>query len=160
MTKFLPPVHLQEEHLPYLKTFSCGDAVLDGWLQNRALLNEKNKASRTYLVFADTGELAGFFSISANAIVHELLNAASRRNMPDPVPVVLIGRLAVGLPFQGMKLGGAILSWAVGLSKRIAELGGAAFVAVHPISESAASFYRHYGFKPAQQNGTLLLLRI
>ncbi|MBM6705034.1 GNAT family N-acetyltransferase, partial [Sutterella massiliensis] len=101
----------------------------------------RKKASRTYLVFTDTGDLAGFFSICANVFEHNLMSAASRRNKPDPIPVVLIGRLAVDQRYQGGGLGAAMLDLAVTISRRIAELCGAVFVAVHPISESAAKFY-------------------
>ena len=157
---FLPPVHLREEHQSDFAGFDCGETSLNSWLQTRALTNEGNKSSRTYLVYTDSGVLAGFFSLSANSIVHEMMNAASRRNMPDPVPVILIGRLAVAREFQGCRLGAAMLCMAVDIARRISELGGAVYVAVHPISESASGFYQRYGFRAAKQGGTLLLFRL
>ena len=158
--KFLAPVHLDRAHEPYLAKFDCGDASLTVWLQTRAVSNEEKKASRTYLVFTDTGDLAGFFSICANVFEHNLMSAAPRRNKPDPIPVVLIGRLAVDQRYQGGGLGAAMLDLAVTISRRIAELCGAVFVAVHPISESAAKFYSHYGFKAAKAGGSLLIFRL
>ena len=140
--KFLAPVHLDRAHEPYLAKFDCGDASLTVWLQTRAVSNEEKKASRTYLVFTDTGDLAGFFSICANVFEHNLMSAASRRNKPDPIPDA------------------AMLDLAVTISRRIAELCGAVFVAVHPISESAAKFYSHYGFKAAKAGGSLLIFRL
>lgn len=111
--KFLAPVHLDRAHEPYLAKFDCGDASLNVWLQTRAVSNEEKKASRTYLVFTDTGDLAGFFSICANVFEHNLMSAASRRNKPDPILVVLIGRLAVDQRYQGGGLGAAMLNFAV-----------------------------------------------
>lgn len=159
-TKFLPPVHLDGSHKPFLSTFDCGDSRLNDWLQQNALQNEEKKASRTYLIFTDKGHLAGFFSICANSLNHELTNASFRRNKPDPIPVVLIGRLAVDQRYQGCGLGSAMLNRAVDLSRQIAKIAGAVFVAVHPISESASRFYQQFGFKAAKAGGSLLIFKL
>ena len=61
--KFRPPVHLEKAHEPFLESFDCGDPVLNDWLKTKAIPNEEKKASRTYVVFTESGDPAGFFSI-------------------------------------------------------------------------------------------------
>ena len=158
--KFRSPVHLEKAHEPFLESFDCGDPVLNDWLKTKAIPNEEKKASRTYVVFTESGDPAGFFSICANALHHQLMSAASRRNKLDPIPVVLIGRLAVDRKYQGCGLGTAMLDVAVAISRRISDIAGAVFVAVQPISESAAKFYSRNGFKAAKSGGSLLIFRL
>lgn len=158
--RFRKYVHLSVEHLDDLLDFDCGESSLNQWLKIRAWVNETQNISRTYLVFSEENKLAGFFSLSANAIAHELTRAAIRRNMPDPIPVILLTRLAVALRYQKMQVGARLLKSALQIAQESAKLSGAPFVAVHPLNETVESFYRHYGFIYAKQGQPLMVFRL
>lgn len=158
--RFRKPVHLCECHLDKLGAFDCGEPSLNDWLKIRAWVNEVQNISRTYLVFTENDDLAGFFSLSSGSISHELTNAAIRRNMPKPIPVILLTRLAVDFRYQKMKVGSRLLKSALEIATESAKLCGAPFVAVHPLSERVSEFYKRYGFIQAKQELPLMVFRL
>ena len=154
------PQPLKQEHLSRLESFSCGVPALDHWLKTRAYANQINGSSRTYLTFDGT-HLVGFYCISVYSIQHNLLNATLRRNMPDPIPVILLGRLAVDVRYQGKGLGTMLVSHALAMTKKIADIGGVVGLAVHPFSENEIEFYKGIGFKLAKsENHNLMIYRL
>ena len=89
-----PPEPLGAQH--QLEVFDCGNATLNRWLQQRALANERQGVSRTVVLCPDEGnDVIAYACLSAGAIVLAEVPGAVRRNMPDPLPVVVLGRLAV-----------------------------------------------------------------
>jgi hypothetical protein len=91
-----------------LDDFACGEASLDEWLNRRALTNQLSAASRTFVVTDQHGRVYGYYAMAAGAISHHTATSAVRRNMPDPLPMIVLGRLAVDQRAQGLKLGGAV----------------------------------------------------
>src|SRR5215467_3733281 len=96
------PEKLEPEHA--FPQFHCGEATLDDWLRKRALQNEESGASRTY-VACQGKRVVGYYALAAGAVAHAEAPGRVRRNMPDPVPVMVIGRLAVDQTVQGQALG-------------------------------------------------------
>lgn len=156
---FRTPIHLTEAHLDSLHSFDCGEQTLNRWLISRAWANETQNISRTYLVFSEEGDLAGYFSLSSSSICHEITSAAVRRNMPKPIPTILLTRLAVDVRFQRMCVGSRMLKSAIEIARQSAGLCGAPFVAVHPLNEKVSAFYRRYGFVYAKQGHPLMVFR-
>lgn len=156
--ELLAPSPLTAEHA--VDDFSSGEPTLDQWLKRRALSNQLSGASRTF-VCADRAErVLGFYAIAAGAVSHQLASAAIRRNMPDPVPVMVLGRLAVDQRAQGIQLGGALLRDAVTRTLSVAENAGVRALMVHAINESAKQFYEHYGFQESPHQPMTLMLRL
>ena len=93
--------------------------MLDDWLKRRALANQSSGASRTFVVTDEDGRVRGYYAMAAGAVSHQLATGGVRRNMPDPVPVMVLARLAVDRRAQGLHLGAALLQDAIG------GLGGA-----------------------------------
>ena len=108
--RITPPERLSADH--DLTQFSCGEPSLDHWLRVRALQNEMSGASRTYVVCANS-RVAGYYAIAAGAVAHTEATTRVKRNMPDTVPVILIGRLATDSSFQGRGIGADLLRDAV-----------------------------------------------
>ena len=136
-----PPEPLGPQH--QLERFDCGNAALNRWLQQRAMANERQGVSRTVVICLDGGsDVIAYACLSAGAIVLAEVPGALRRNMPDPLPVVVLGRLAVDLRQQGQGLGSALVADAL-------RLCGARALLVHAIDEQAAAFYRSFGFRPS-----------
>jgi GNAT superfamily N-acetyltransferase len=138
-----PPERLNADH--DLTQFSCGETSLDSWLKRRALQNEKSGASRTYVVCAGSC-VVGYYALAAGAVAHTEATSRVRRNMPDPAPVILIGRLAIDSRFQGRGIGADLLRDAVLRTLQAAEIAGIRAILVSAISANAKSFYERYGF--------------
>ena len=100
------PEHLAAEH--DVSAFDSGTPELDNWLRRRALANEALGASRTYVV-TDGGRVVAFYALANGAVAHKDVSAKSRRNMPDPIPVMVLARLAVDSAYQKQGLGSAPL---------------------------------------------------
>jgi GNAT superfamily N-acetyltransferase len=140
--------------------FSCGEPGLDEWLKRRALSNHLSGASRTFVSCDNEGRVFGYYAMAAGAVSHSLATSGIRRNMPDPVPVMVLGRLAVDLRAQGIKLGGALLQDAVRRALVVSENAGVRALLVHALNDSARQFYEHFGFQVSPQHPMTLMLRL
>lgn len=150
---------LSEAHRELIHNFQCGERSLDLWLRSHAFPNEARGGSRTFVVRSTlTGELAGYFCLSTHSVVRSDFRAKFKRDMPDPIPAVLLGRLAVATQFQNHGLGESMLHEAIRKSKRIAEELGAAVLIVHPVSERASLFYRKHGFSNTKNENPMLFI--
>jgi GNAT superfamily N-acetyltransferase len=137
------PEPLSAQHR--LDDFRSGEASLDDWLRRRALKNESSGSSRTYVICAD-GAVIGFYCLAAGAIGHAEATPALRRNRPDPIPVLVLGRLAIHQDWQQQGLGTALLRDAILRAAQAAEIAGVTALLVHALSEEARRFYRSRGF--------------
>lgn len=142
--------------------FNCGEPRLDRWIRERALRNESAGASRTFVsIGADQESVAGYYCLSASSIGIEDAPGQLRRNMPDPIPVILIGRLAVDHGHGGQGLGASHLQDAVLKAIDVAQTIGTRAILVHALSDSAQDFYTKFGFAmmPRTERTMFLLVR-
>jgi GNAT superfamily N-acetyltransferase len=137
------PEPLSVEH--DLARFDCGEPALDDWLRRRARQNEASGASRTYVVCAG-GRVVGYYTLAVGAVAHSGAPSRLKRNMPDPVPVMLLGRLAVDETLRGRGIGTGLLQDAVLRTMRVAEIAGIRGILIHAISDDPKGFYEKYGF--------------
>ena len=140
--------------------FECGEAELDNWLKRRALANQVSGASRTFVVAEQGNRVCAYYAIAAGAVSHHVATSKVRRNMPDPVPVMVLARLAVDRRFQGMKLGSALLQDALNRALAVSQHVGVRALLVHALHESAKQFYEHYGFQVSPAHPMTLMLRL
>ena len=150
-----PPERLRADH--ETAQFCCGEPSLDHWLRIRALQNEKSGASRTYVVCAD-GRVVGYYALAAGAVAHTEATARIKRNMP--VPVILIGRLAIDSRFQGQGIGADLLRDAVLRTLQAAEIAGIRAILVSAISLEAKRFYERFGFVSSTANPQTLMITV
>ncbi|MDO5626405.1 MAG: GNAT family N-acetyltransferase [Pseudomonadota bacterium] len=143
-----------------LDGFACGEASLDEWLKRRALTNQLSGASRTFVVTDPHARVCGYYALAAGAVAHHAATSSVRRNMPDPVPVMVLARLAVDHRAQGMKLGAALLQDAVHRAVAVSQNAGVRALLVHALHERARQFYVHYGFQASPQHPLTLMLRL
>jgi len=141
-----------------LDGFNCGEPSLDDWLKRRALANHLNGASRTFVVADPDLRVLGYYALAAGAVSHQEATRAVRRNMPDPVPVMVLARLAVDVRAQGIKLGAALLQDALARVQSVAENAGVRTLLVHALNEHAKQFYEHYGFQESLMHPMTLML--
>ena len=125
------PEHLTPAH--DIAAFDSGIPALDDWLKRRALANEEAGGSRTYVVCAG-GRVVGYYALATGGVAQEAATGRVRRNMPDPVPVMVLARLAVDRAYQDRGLGAGPLRDAILRILQASELGGLRAILVHAIS--------------------------
>jgi GNAT superfamily N-acetyltransferase len=151
------PTILTEAH--ELERFSCGRPVLDDWLKKRARANQVSGASRTY-VACEGARVVGYYCLASGAIAAVDAPGSIRRNMPDPIPMSILGRLAVDLDHQGRGLGPGLLRDAVLRSHQASGIMGIRGVLVHALDERAKAFYERYGFTASPTSPMTLVLSL
>lgn len=132
-----------------LSEFDCGVPALDDWLRRRARANQANGASRTYVV-CEGRRVVAFFALASGAVDLDQATARMRRNMPDPVPVAVLGRLAIDRSWQHKGMGRALAKDALLRVVQAADAIGIRGLLVHAISPEAAAFYEAVGFEPSR----------
>jgi GNAT superfamily N-acetyltransferase len=159
--RVLPPERLGPLH--DISQFQNGQhPSLDEWLREKALASE-GLSARTYVVrdAASSFRVVGYHAISASLEQRIALPSAKlRRGMPDQVPLLLIGRLAVDRAFQGLGLGANLLADAVRRCLAAADIAGARAIVAHAIDGRAADFYQRHGFLVSPVGERLMVLPI
>lgn len=154
-TNITAPQKLAAEHV--LEEFDSGEPSLDDWLRRRALRNEADGASRTYVI-CEGLRVVGYYVLAAGAIAHEGAPGSVRRNMPDPIPVMVLGRLAIDKNRQGQGLGRALLRDAILRTLAAGDIVGIRAILVHAISPAAKAFYEASGFRPSPLDPMTLMI--
>ena len=146
MAEVTPPRPLAEDD--DRSAFDCGRDSLNGWFRRHGWHNHASGISRTSVICdADTGVIAGFVTLSAAQIARDFLPRARQRNRPDPVPVTLLGQLAIDRAYQGQGHARALLFFALGTALRAARDVGSLGVITHPLDDDVRRFYARWGFE-------------
>jgi GNAT superfamily N-acetyltransferase len=153
--KLSSPVRLTLDH--DVQDFESGERSLDEWILQRALRNERDGASRTYVICSNN-VVVGYYALSTGSIASVSAPGRIRRNMPDPIPVMLLGRLAIDRRWQGKGLGQLLLRDAILRTIQVSDMAGVRAIAVNAISENARRFYEKYNFKPSPLDPFLMML--
>lgn len=151
------PEHLTDQH--DVSAFNSGTPELDNWLKRRALANERQGASRTYVVTSG-GRVVGFYALANGAVAHKDVSAKARRNMPDPIPVMVLARLAVDSAYQRKGIGAALLRDALLRTLAAAEIAGIRAVLLHAMSEDAKRFYKRFGFYECPVDPMMMMITL
>ena len=154
---FTAPQPLTNAH--DLSRFESGEPSLDEWLRRRALANQTSGASRTFVACAN-GEVIGFYSLASHGLNVMGARGRFRRNMPDPIPVVLLARLAIAKTHHGQGLGRALFRDACLRVERAADEIGVRGLFVHAISEEAKAFYVALGFETSPLEAMTLMITL
>ena len=143
-----------------LDEFECGETALDEWLKRRAMANQSSGASRCFVSVNREDHVFGYYALAVGAVSHQMTASSVRRNMPDPVPVIVLGRLAVDRRAQGVKLGASLLQDAVNRAFAVSRDAGVRALLVHALNERAKMFYEHYGFQVSPTHPMTQMLRL
>lgn len=144
-----------------LDDFQCSAPELTKWLLERARQNQASGASRCFVVRDEQQHVVGYYALAAGAVSHEDAPGRIRRNMPDPIPVIVLGRLAVHVDWVGRGIGQGLLKDAVQRTLQTCEQVGARALLCHAIDEAAKAFYLKHGFivSPIHDMTVMLPLR-
>jgi GNAT superfamily N-acetyltransferase len=156
--KLQKPTPLTSAH--DLTEFDSGVPLLDDWLRRRALANQFSGASRVYVVTDVQGRVLGYYALASGALAHAQAPGRIKRNMPDPIPVAVLGRLAIDRQAQGQGLGVALLQDAVLRVQQAASIMGVRGLVVHALSSQAQAFYAHHGFTASVSQPLTLILSL
>ncbi len=143
MGKITAPEPITASH--HIESFACGIPVLDDWLRRRALKNEVSGASRTFVVCQDE-RVIGYYALATGSVEHRDAPGKIRRNMPDPIPVMVLVRLTVDQQRQQAGLGRGLLKDAVLRTLSVSQHAGVKALLAHALSDDAKNFYIHNGF--------------
>ena len=129
-----------------IEGFHCGNKLVDGWVEHRSATARQRGSAVVYASYCDDS-VAGFYTLSTHSIARKEVGSGwFTRNAPAQVPAVLLGMLGVDQRYQGIGLGASLLKDAVENALKVAALAGAKALVVDPVDETAAAFYRHFGF--------------
>ncbi|MBX9601602.1 MAG: GNAT family N-acetyltransferase [Bryobacteraceae bacterium] len=152
------PAPLGESH--DLDEFDSGEPSLNEWLRRRARSNQVSGATRTYVVCEQNSRVVAYYSLASGVITGAAAPGRFRRNMPDPIPVAVLARLAVHRERQGKGLGRGLFRDAARRVASAAELIGIRGIIVHAISEEARRFYLSLGFTCSSREPMTLLVTL
>ncbi|EHL31633.1 hypothetical protein LDG_6295 [Legionella drancourtii LLAP12] len=131
-----------------MQGFNSGEESLDIWLKTKAIKNQKANASRTY-VASDNERVIAYYVLASSSVDGSSATGRFRRNMPNQVPVVILGRLAIDLAYQSKGIGRALVRDAGLRVIQAAETIGIRGLLVQAISTKAKDFYTKLGFEPS-----------
>ena len=142
-----------------VRSFASGVESLDHWLKQRALKNQATGASRTF-VLCEGQSVRAYYALASSAVIVDAAPGRLRRNMPDPIPVVVLGRLAVDQSLQGRGVGRALVRDAGLRVIQAADTIGIRGMIVHALSAEAKSFYERIGFEPSPIDPMMLMVTL
>lgn len=157
VTGLSPPEPLADHH--EFGDFRSGEASLDDWLKRRARANQVSGASRTYAV-CEHKRMIGYYALTSGLVMVESAPGRFRRNMPNPIPVAVLGRLAVDRDWQGQGIGRALFRDAALRVTHAADAIGIRGIVVHAISHEAKKFYVALGFDPSPREPMTLMITL
>ena len=141
------------------EAFHCGEPSPDDWLKRRARANQVSGVSRTY-VSCEGKMVVGYYALASGAVAPAAVPGRFRRNMPGPIPVVVLARLAVDLSCQGRGLGRGLFRDAARRVAHAADVIGIRGIVVHAISEEARRFYAGIGFDTCPSEAMSLVVTL
>jgi GNAT superfamily N-acetyltransferase len=153
-----PPAPLDASH--DLSSFSSGTATLDDWLRRRALVNQESGATRTFVVCAEENRVIAYYALASGGVAATHAPGRFRRNMPDPIPVAILARLAIDTSCQRQGLGRALVQDAARRVMNAADTLGIRGILVHAISEEARAFYASLGFNSSPLDPMTLMISL
>ena len=158
MGQITAPVLLTTEH--DVNQFCCGNETLDSWLIKRGLKNQDSGASKTFVITEGGSEVIGYYALTTGSIERAMTSGNFSRQMPDPIPVIILDRLAIHQKYQGKKLGAALLKDTIQRTLIVADNVGVRGLLVHALSDEAKQFYLKYGFVESPMEPMTLMISL
>ena len=140
--------------------FESGSAQLDTWLRQTAQQHQRRGISKTFVAIAEDTpfRILGFYALTACEVLTTQLPPELAKKLPQKIPGIRLGRLAVDRAVQGQGLGEWLLIDAIKRAKHVLEHIGVHALFVDAKDDPAAAFYRNYGFRPLPSDPLRLVL--
>jgi GNAT superfamily N-acetyltransferase len=140
--------------------FDSGDPQLDDWLKERALVSQLGRRRCTYVVTDETGLVRGYYLMVAGGVRYKLVSGKGQRRMPDPVPVLVMPRIAVDKAARVHQLGLSLFKDALERAEAMSQHAGVQAFLVYALDDRARRFYLEHGFQPSVLDPAVLVLRV
>ncbi|MEE9355669.1 MAG: GNAT family N-acetyltransferase [Methylococcaceae bacterium] len=137
------------ERLHPVDSFDCGEENLNRYLQHYALMSQRADAARTYVGVAGEKVIGYYTLVVSNAVFEDAPERLKKGLSRNPVPVMLLGRLATDLTWQGKGVGAGLLRDAMQRTIQVADIAGVRAFIVHAKDDKAKAFYEHFNFFPS-----------
>lgn len=157
MGKLTAPAPIEAVHTA--DNFDCGISSLNQWIRQQALKNELSGASRTFVVCIEK-EAVGYYALATGSILRQQAPGKIRREMPDPIPVMVLARLAIDCTWQKSGVGLGLLRDALLRTYNVSRQVGVRALLVHALSEKAKGFYLRHGFTQSPVDQMTLMLKM
>lgn len=137
------------ERLHNVDSFDCGQENLNRYVKQYALMSQKSDAASTYVGVVGK-KIIGYYTLVVSNVVYadapeRLIKGLSR----NPVPVILLARIATDLEWQGKGVGAGLLRDAMQRTVQVADIAGVRAFLVHAKDDKAKAFYEHFNFSPS-----------
>jgi len=144
------------------RSFDSGRPELDEWIKRYARQSQDAFTAQVFVASPVAREtvIAGFYSLHLGALERTRGSDAAARRSPDPIPALVMGRLAVDRQFAGQGLGGALLRDALERTLLIARNAGVKILLVHAKDDAAKLFYLRHGFEVGPVDALTLMLLV
>lgn len=153
-----PPEPLAAHHT--LDAFDCGEPSLNDWLKRRAAPNQASGATRTFVSTDPDGVVVAYYALASSAVTPAAAPGRFRRNMPNPIPVVVLARLAISRSHQGQGIGRALFQDAARRVIHAADAIGIRALLVHALTDEARAFYVRLGLDPSPLEPMTLMVTV
>jgi predicted N-acetyltransferase YhbS len=154
--KLYGPAPLSSRHV--VESFECTRSELSDWLKKSASKAMENDTARTYVVCRGTRKVIGYMSLAAGSVERNAATPSLRRNTPNPIPVIILARLAVDKTEAGQGLGRALVRESMKRSVSASKIIGARALLVHALDDKVADFYKKLGFTPFSEEPNTLFI--
>jgi GNAT superfamily N-acetyltransferase len=131
-----------------VSSFDCERDRITSWLRERAKKAVESDTARTYVVCRGSKRVIGFYALAAGAVERDAAPGALRRNVPDPIPVIILAMLGVDKTEKGQGIGQDLLTDAMRRALQAAKIIGARALLIHALDTAAAKYYRERNFRP------------
>ena len=128
--------------------FASGDRALDEWLRRYAGQNRRRDTAATWVIADAEHVVVAYATIAMSAIDRSSAPASVARQAPDPIPAVLIGRLAVDRRRSGLGVGTALVAHVLATAVELNAKAACRAVVVNALHASARGWWEHLGFGP------------
>ena len=153
--KFTEPRPLNSSH--NVAGFVCGDDSLDDWLRRYALINQASGSARTFVTCMDD-RVVGYYALASGAVSQAGASPRVAKAMPEPIPVLLLARLAVDQAVHGQGLGWRLLRDTIVRTLQVADQVGVRALLAHSLDQRAAEFYARHDFQPSPTDPLHMML--
>ncbi len=138
--------------------FDSGEAALDEWLRRYAGQNRRRDTAATWVVTTAEDAVVAYASVAMTAIDHSAAPQAVGRHAPDPIPALLIGRLAVDRNHAGLGVGTALVTHVLATALELNLKAACRAVVVTALNTTAREWWEHLGFHPFDAGSSDLYL--
>ena len=151
------PQLLTSEH--NVSDFKSKSEPLNKWLKEKALKNHQGDTARTYVVTIEN-QVIGYYCLATSSVTHLIATSKAKRNAPDPIPCMLIGRLAVNIDWEGRGIGSGLLRDAIFRTLNVAEIAGIRCILVHAKDEESKNSYLKHRFQESPIQPLTLMMTL